>query len=152
MSKILAFTTIVIKQQNYYLMIKRYNSSESAITMISKKVEIKFWIKCLIYFVIQSRYRRYGRYRTYFALSTQYSDSAMKCATRATYIWRNKWNLICRAALLNDNAPDSEFSDTGSSPLGNSGFWFLHQLLYYQISGVLLRSHHISASTKLPIL
>ena len=36
----------------------------------------------------------------------------------------NKWKSICRAALLNDSAPDTELSDTGSSSLGNSNFDF----------------------------
>ena len=32
------------------------------------------------------------------------------------------WKSICRAALLNNNAPDSELSNTGSSPLGEQQF------------------------------
>ena len=37
-------------------------------------------------------------------------------------IRRDKWKLICRTAMLNDNAPDSELSDMSSSPLWNSKF------------------------------
>ena len=37
-------------------------------------------------------------------------------------IRRDEWKSICRAALLNDNAPDSELSDMSSSPLGSSNF------------------------------
>ena len=56
----------------------------------------------------------------------------MECATKATKIRRNKWKSICRAALFNDNAPDSEISVTGSSPLKEQQFListFLHSRL-----------------------
>ena len=41
---------------------------------------------------------------------------------------RNKWKSICRAVLINDNAPDSGLSDMRSSPLGSTNFCSLHLL------------------------
>ena len=52
----------------------------------------------------------------------------MECAMKATNTARNKWESICRPALLKNNAPDSELSelsDMSSSPLKSSNFWFL---------------------------
>ena len=55
------------------------------------------------------------------------SESAMECAYEGDINTARRMESICRAALLNNNAPDSELSDMSSSPLGSSNFCSLHK-------------------------